>query len=206
MGLAVAPSTNACPALISANVGCLILDSGPAGPGVATLARLRQWFPAVGVIVLGSEVTVDAAVDYGRLGVLGVLKDIEAEQVAEIVARACDWTMTQKRILALAAVDEGYRLENASEICVAAARSLWNLTVRQVTVLEALLRGESNKEIAVALGTSEKNVEFHITRLLAKASLSTTKEMICACWRAGLEALLQHRVTTDPRQPDSGVQ
>lgn len=206
MGLAVAPSIQVCPELIGADVGCFILDTGPAGPGVATLARLRQRFPAVGVIVLGSEVSVDAAVDYGRLGVFGILKSIEPEQVADIVSRACDWSATQKRILDLAAVHGEYRPQNASEICVAAARSLWNLTLRQVTVLEALLRGESNKEIAVALGTSEKNVESHITRLLAKASLTTTKEMVCACWRAGLEALLQQRVAAETRLPDTGAQ
>lgn len=42
------------------------------------------------------------------------------------------------------------------------------LTRRQMDVLTFVLRGLSNKEIAVALGCAENTVEYHVTRLLRR--------------------------------------
>lgn len=48
-------------------------------------------------------------------------------------------------------------------------RNTWDLTERQLQVLDLLLQGASNKEIGNALGTSPKTVEFHIRQLLKKS-------------------------------------
>ncbi|MEJ7599920.1 MAG: LuxR C-terminal-related transcriptional regulator [Kofleriaceae bacterium] len=48
------------------------------------------------------------------------------------------------------------------------ARTRWSLTRRQMEVLERVLRGDSNKEIAADLGVSTRAVELHVTRLFEK--------------------------------------
>lgn len=47
------------------------------------------------------------------------------------------------------------------------------LTKRELSVLERVLRGESNKEIANGLTCSVKTVEFHVSNILRKLGVST---------------------------------
>jgi DNA-binding CsgD family transcriptional regulator len=58
----------------------------------------------------------------------------------------------------------------------------WSLTRRQTEVLEILVRGKSNKEIASSLACAENTVELHITQLLRRASVSSRAELIARYW------------------------
>jgi DNA-binding CsgD family transcriptional regulator/PAS domain-containing protein len=52
------------------------------------------------------------------------------------------------------------------------------LTRRQVDVLRGLLRGHSNRRIALALGCSERTVEVHVRKLFAKMDATSRAEVI----------------------------
>lgn len=67
-------------------------------------------------------------------------------------------------------------------IRAAAARRRYGLTVRQQTVLSRVLRGESNKCIALALECSERTVEVHITHLLARIGVDSRAALIASLW------------------------
>jgi DNA-binding NarL/FixJ family response regulator len=45
----------------------------------------------------------------------------------------------------------------------------WGLSVRQARVLELVANGESNKEIARALGCAEVTIENHLTELFRRS-------------------------------------
>ena len=53
-----------------------------------------------------------------------------------------------------------------------------DLTPRQRTILAALARGASNKEIAAEMGISEQGVKSHISRLLARYGATNRTELV----------------------------
>lgn len=58
----------------------------------------------------------------------------------------------------------------------------WGLTARETEVLGRLVRGESNKAIALHLGCAERTVEVHVTRILAKAQVESRSALIARCF------------------------
>lgn len=61
-------------------------------------------------------------------------------------------------------------------------RTRFRLTERKARVLAHLVRGETNKEIAVALDCAENTVELHVTWLLKAAGTSSRAELIARFW------------------------
>jgi DNA-binding CsgD family transcriptional regulator len=60
----------------------------------------------------------------------------------------------------------------------------WELTAQQGKVLGQLIRGKSNKEIAVALGCAENTVELHVTNLFRKTGATSRTELVSLFWSA----------------------
>jgi len=52
------------------------------------------------------------------------------------------------------------------------------LSEREKEVLKLLLQGQGNKQIALALGISERTVEFHLKNVYTKLSVSSRIELI----------------------------
>jgi DNA-binding NarL/FixJ family response regulator len=63
------------------------------------------------------------------------------------------------------------------------------LTPRESSVLEHLARGRSNKQIAAALGVSERTVKFHVSTLFAKLGATNRTEAVTRAIQAGLASL-----------------
>jgi DNA-binding CsgD family transcriptional regulator len=59
------------------------------------------------------------------------------------------------------------------EAIVDHVKDLFNFTPREVTVIENLLKGWTNKEIANELGVTEQTVKEHIKHIMAKTKTST---------------------------------
>jgi DNA-binding CsgD family transcriptional regulator len=66
--------------------------------------------------------------------------------------------------------------EMLSRLTVAEAR--WSLTTREAEVLAPIVRGESNRAIATALGLTLRTIELHVTRLLEKAGVANRAALI----------------------------
>jgi len=65
----------------------------------------------------------------------------------------------------------------------AAARA-WRLSDRQAEVLAHLVRGDTNKDIAVKLGVSPRTVEIHTSAILRKAGADTRTHLARLVWQA----------------------
>jgi DNA-binding CsgD family transcriptional regulator len=65
----------------------------------------------------------------------------------------------------------------------AAARA-WRLSARQAEVLAHLVRGDTNKDIAVKLGVSPRTVEIHTSAILRKAGADTRTHLVRLVWQA----------------------
>jgi DNA-binding NarL/FixJ family response regulator len=69
------------------------------------------------------------------------------------------------------------RVENTPRL--EAARRVWGLSPRQLSVLELLLTGASNKEIANALQCAEVTVENHLTSLYRRSGARSRTDLVC---------------------------
>jgi len=76
------------------------------------------------------------------------------------------------------------RLERRPQRAIERAARRWGLTAKQARVLSLLAEGHPNKTIAMQIGCAENTVEYHVTRLLAKAEKESRAELIAALWRS----------------------
>jgi DNA-binding CsgD family transcriptional regulator len=58
------------------------------------------------------------------------------------------------------------------------------LSRREKDVVDLLLQGKSNKQIALALGVSERTVEFHLKNIYAKMDVASRVELILKLGKA----------------------
>jgi DNA-binding CsgD family transcriptional regulator len=77
-------------------------------------------------------------------------------------------------------IQRGPAAEIERKVHVAVQR--WQLTPRQQTVLRALLKGQTNAEMAAALGCAERTVETHISALLQRADAGSRLALVAAFW------------------------
>jgi DNA-binding NarL/FixJ family response regulator len=138
----------------------ILLDLKLPGPdGIAVLGELKARGDAARVLVLTSATAPASASLAMRSGAAGVLyKDVDPDAL----------------VRAIRAVHDGHLLlaPEAAGTLLRSASWSWGgldaLTSREREVLAELAKGRSNREIARALGVSEKTVKAHVSSVLAK--------------------------------------
>lgn len=147
----------------------------PGMDGVEATRRILAVSPATRVIVLTSfsdrERILDA-IDAGAVGYL--LKDSAPEELLRGIraAAAGESPLSPK---AAQAIVEARRQRAGSE-----------LTAREREVLALLARGLANKQIARALGVSEKTVKAHLTSVFQRIGVSDRTQAALWAERRGL--------------------
>ena len=59
---------------------------------------------------------------------------------------------------------------------LSAAPPAWDLGPREIEVLELLIAGQRNREIAAGLGISENTVKFHVAKIFRKLGVASRAE------------------------------
>ncbi len=144
-----------------------ILGEGPLA--LAALPALLEAIPAAAFVLAAS-----GAVQYANSAGVGLLTS-DATGTRETLASALRGRRGNVELSALGApgMPQAHlavirQSRRSTAVTVEAARRRWSLTRRQVEVLERILRGDGNKEIAADLGLSVRAVELHVTALLEK--------------------------------------
>ena len=84
---------------------------------------------------------------------------------------------------------------------MAALRSLLSrLTPREEEVFAELVRGKPHKQIAYALGTSERTVKMHRHNVMQKFQVQSLAELAVAAERLGLLSVSDRREGEDAEQ------
>ncbi|HLM54505.1 MAG TPA: response regulator transcription factor [Pyrinomonadaceae bacterium] len=126
----------------------------PVMGGVDAIKTLRREFPQARVIILttfdGDE-DIYRSLQAGAQGYL--LKDMFFEELEDAIRTVHSG---------------GRRIPGVVAERLAGRMSGSDLTARELEVLEQIVRGKSNKEIAQALGISEATVKSHINNVLSK--------------------------------------
>ena len=158
-----------------------VLDAnGPLRAVVALISRVKSEQPAARVVVIGDELTEEAAFPLMRLGIRGLLRYADAAtQLSAAVLSVHGGGYWVPRLLLsrfVFGILDQPRLPVPGE-----ARKL---SPRERQVHEALLENLSNKEIAAKLNLSERTVKFHVSNVLAKHRLRRRADLILQNYHA----------------------
>ena len=153
--------------------GCAILDlSMPGLDGIElqqVLAKEAAHFP---VIFISGKGDIPTSVRAMRAGAVDFLtKPVNANDLVAALARA--------------RAQAEHALRTRSELDAINAR-LARLTPREREVLEHVIAGRLNKQIAADLGTVEKTVKVHRGRMMGKMEARSVTDLVRLAERAGI--------------------
>ncbi len=161
-----------------ATPGCLVLDLNlPGVSGLELQRMLEQSAVMVPIVFLTGRGDIAASVQAMKHGAVDFLtKPVEdATLVAAVsAALAMDKTSRQART-------ERDRI----------GQRLAALTPRERQVLEQIVAGRLNKQIAAGLGIVEKTIKFHRANLMRKIGVRTVADLVKLAERAGLGSTSQ---------------
>jgi len=153
--------------------GCAILDVAMPGlDGLALQAALASRGIDLPVLFLTGRGDIPMSVRAMKAGASDFLtKPVDGKALVAAVRRALERGRSV-----------GRTRQEDSEI----RRRLASLTPRQREVLEGVVAGKLNKQIAADLGLSEKTVKIHRGRVMSKMAASSVPELVRFADRAGL--------------------
>ena len=153
--------------------GCLVLDLAMPGlNGLQLQQRLEQQGSTLPIVFLTGRGDIAASVHAMKHGAADFLtKPIDDATLIAAIHEA----LARDRVLRPA------RLERTR-----IARSLATLTERERQVLERIVAGKLNKQIAAELGTTEKTIKFHRGNLMHKMEVRVVADLVKLAERAGV--------------------
>jgi DNA-binding NarL/FixJ family response regulator len=153
----------------------------PGMSGLEALHRIRAEWPEAQVVMLTAsddEASLFEAVEAGARGYL--LKSLNADEFIEMLngLERGEAAMTRQTTARL--------LTGLSQLSHAHPSSPDELTPRERELLELMVKGLSNKEMAQALAISENTVKYHVKHILQKLGVQNRTEAAVQAVRIGL--------------------
>jgi two-component system, LuxR family, response regulator FixJ len=155
------------------NPGCIITDVRMPGlSGIDLLRRLRELKLDVPVIVITGHGDVSLAVEAMKIGAMDFLEKPFDDEVLLTCVRSA---------ITRLGLDHTRQAER-SEV----ERRLATLSKRERDVLEGLVAGKANKQIAYDLGISPRTIEVYRANLMAKMQAASLSDLVRMALVAGL--------------------
>lgn len=144
--------------------GCIVSDVRMPGiDGLTLLRRLRAGGSTLPLMLITGHGDISMAVAAMKAGAVDFLeKPFEADAL----------------LAALGAALRHHSIDDKAENTELSRRRLHMLTSREYEVLEQLVAGKSNKEIAAQLGISPRTVEFHRAHVMEKMAAKGLPELV----------------------------
>jgi FixJ family two-component response regulator len=158
-----------------AGPACLVLDVRmPGVSGLELQERLAAMEPPLPIIFLTGYGTVPMSVQAMKAGAVDfLLKPCDDQVLLDAVSRA----LTQ--------AEKAWRVHREQRTV---HDRLGTLTPRERSVLAMVTTGMLNKQVAEALGMSEKTVKVHRARIMQKMHATSLADLVRMADRAGLTA------------------
>lgn len=155
--------------------GCLVLDLAlPGLTGLELQRVLEQETSLLPIVFLTGQGDIPASVQAMKHGAADFLtKPVDD---AELI-RAIQEALTRDRTV---------RRERGEQQRI--AKRLETLTERERQVLEQIVAGKLNKQIAAELGAAEKTIKFHRANLMRKMGVRVVADLVKLAERAGIGA------------------
>jgi DNA-binding NarL/FixJ family response regulator len=160
----------------------IVMDiSMPTVNGFEAARQLRRILPATKLVFLSQHLSPAYLRQALRIGVSGyVLKSETSDELAQAVHAALHGKVFTSPSFG---PDILSKLQNRTG---ALNRETADLTDRQREILQLLVDGRSNKEIAAALNLSVKTIEFHRAKIMAKLGAHNPSELALVALRQGI--------------------
>ena len=148
-----------------AGPGCAVIDLQlPGASGLDLQARLAELGETLPLIFLTGRGDIPASVRAMKGGAVDFLtKPVETAALLAAIAAALD----QGRALSAARAAEA-----GVDLCLA------RLTPREREVLDMVVEGRLNKQIAADLGVAEKTIKVHRARVMRKLQVRTIADLV----------------------------
>jgi two-component system response regulator FixJ len=145
--------------------GCLVLDVRMSGmSGLELQAKLRDLGGRIPIIIITGHGDVPMAVEAMKAGAMDFIEKPFRDQVLlDSIQKAID-------------LDARTRRQWRERQDVQSRTGL--LTQREREVMERLVAGKTNKNIAFELGISQKTVDFHRANILGKVGVNSVVELV----------------------------
>lgn len=145
--------------------GCLVVDARmPGMSGLELLERLKAISGAPPAIMITGHADVRLAVRAIRAGAMAFLeKPVQYDELVVNIERALQLARSSTAL---------------SSLRQAAAKRMKSLTLRERQVVEMVVEGNPNKQIAYVLGISQRTVETHRATAMKKVGARTLSELI----------------------------
>ena len=172
--------TDVVPAAVAHRPDVVLMDYElPDGNGVSATRAIKAEVPETHVVLLTSNADEDilvAAIEAGASGFVTKQKPA-AEVTAAIRAAAAGEMLVSSDMLARLLP----RMNRVAE-----RKSAYDLTGRELEVLELLAEGTPNHELAARMGISRNTVRNHVQNLLTKLGVHSRLEAVALATREGL--------------------
>jgi two-component system response regulator FixJ len=153
--------------------GCVVVDVRmPSKDGISMLADMASagiYWPA---IVISGHAEVKVAVRAMKLGAIEFLEKPFSEE---------DLLVALERGFGLLA-----RTSGEDDFARAAQLKIGKLTPRERLVLDGVVAGLSNKEMAARAGISTRTVEMHRTRMMRRVGVTSLPQLMEVAYAAGI--------------------
>ncbi|PKA38836.1 response regulator transcription factor [Rhizobium sullae] len=145
--------------------GCVLLDlQMPGQSGLQVQRQLRERAPLLPIVFLTGEGDIKASVDAMKAGAQDFLeKHTSTAVLIETIERALAQYERQRS-------EHERRQEERALVA--------SLSAREAQVFELIIRGRLNKQIAHALGVSERTVKVHRHRVMEKLGVRSVAEVV----------------------------
>jgi FixJ family two-component response regulator len=153
--------------------GCLVLDMAMPGlDGLELQQALAQRGSLLPIVFLTGHADIPASVKAMKSGAVDFLtKPVDAPVLIQAVQAGLDKSLAARR-------EQAQRAE--------IQRRLASLTPREREVLNHLITGQINKQIAADLGTVEKTIKVHRAHVLEKMKVHSIAELVWLAERTGI--------------------
>ncbi len=155
------------------NPDCAVLDlTMPGATGLEVVLECRRWSVETRFVVVTGTGSPALLQELQSAGVQGLfLKNAPIDEIIDGIRKVAGG--------ATAMSEQAGRILNAAE-------DGNSLTARELQVLQAIARGQTNQAASEALGISPKTIDTHRTNLMRKLGVRSTASLLVRAMRDGL--------------------
>ncbi len=163
----------------------------PQGGGLAATRRIKSQHPEIDIVVLTIHDDDEYIAEMVNAGAKGyILKDVEPARVVEAIRRVYHGEAFIPASLMTKLLKQLHRPAGASSAFWHGDAETKQLTERELEVLELIVGGQTNREIAATLVISEKTVKNHVTNILRKLNVADRTQAAVFAIRSGLVKMM----------------
>jgi RNA polymerase sigma factor (sigma-70 family) len=155
--------------------GCVLLDiQMPGLDGLQLQEKLQKSTDGIPIIFITGHGDIPSSVKAMKAGAVDFFpKPFNDEDLLQAIREA---------------IQQDHQARNDRAGRAAVAELFATLTPREREVLELVVRGMLNKQIAAALGASEKTIKIHRGRVMEKMKLQSVADLVRAAEKIGIRS------------------